>query len=639
MKYLFKFTHILLLSVLFQNCNKKATSVFIACDAINIQDFGAVPNDGKDDSKAIQAAIDFAIHEGKSSLVYCPAGVYDLDKGVVIANQKKDGEYFFVTLTLTGPIAAYSGNQLIGKTAVFNLKNPTFAVALQSARNCVVQNIVFQGCAKFNNSANEIINWSESKDAKKSNINTNINSPSCAIVIDPFHKQVSTENQYKGFLDKYSNASRGGSSMILMNGLSFSNHYIAIANNSSGWVQNGDNIRVENSHAASCHTFWSCGQTQSRSNSIQNVYVTTINTFISGTQIGNQIGTPPTITNLNLAGFCKYLADISTGFAPFYISQSHIESIWSLGRINANEVSFVQTQIKFIKPSIDYFLAPFQLHASSVVSFDNCSLEYFDNCKTPMPITIKSKSVLLNGGHIEGGVLVANGITNNGGDELHSVIFNNVNLKCQNSIASNHRNGLHISKLYNQVWMGGSKFTSSEGIVIENISNTYDLIYITKKKIVIDSGLKLAYMHSDNPGQFKIGDNIFVNGPHNFEFKEGLRLQLHINAGFVSEISENKIILSGISEVLNQTEYDIFIVEYPRYLPSYTLNVTKNSNVGMLASDLDVYQKIQVGTRLKSKLLPPGTYISKITNNEVLLSAKALESGNVLSNKIGQNNK
>jgi hypothetical protein len=80
--YKTKIYSILFFTILLSNCNKKIASTFIACDAINIQDFGAVPNDGKDDSKAIQSAIDFAIHEGKSSLVYCPAGVCDLEQRI-----------------------------------------------------------------------------------------------------------------------------------------------------------------------------------------------------------------------------------------------------------------------------------------------------------------------------------------------------------------------------------------------------------------------------------------------------------------------------------------------------------------------------------------------------------------------------
>ncbi len=57
----------------------------------------------------------------------------------------------------------------------------------------------------------------------------------------------------------------------------------------------------------------------------------------------------------------------------------------------------------------------------------------------------------------------------------------------------------------------------------------------------------------------------------------------------------------------------------------------------ILASDADLFQKKQVGKRLK--LLPPGTYFSTITKNEVLASAKALESSTVSTNKIRQNNK
>ena len=72
------------------SCSKKvAVESLVESEVINIQDFGAIPNDKKDDSEAIQAAINEAIQSKKSSWVYCPPGVYDLDKGVVIANQKK----------------------------------------------------------------------------------------------------------------------------------------------------------------------------------------------------------------------------------------------------------------------------------------------------------------------------------------------------------------------------------------------------------------------------------------------------------------------------------------------------------------------------------------------------------------------
>ena len=86
---------------------------------VNVLEFGAKPNDNQDDSEAIQKAIDFAIKSNKSSRVFCPPGVYILDRGLVIARSQGNGEYGFVTLTIGGSVATYAKDQNIGKVAVF----------------------------------------------------------------------------------------------------------------------------------------------------------------------------------------------------------------------------------------------------------------------------------------------------------------------------------------------------------------------------------------------------------------------------------------------------------------------------------------------------------------------------------------
>ena len=141
----------------FISCSNKTANLFFLGQVLNIKDFGAISNDKIDDSKAIQAAIDFAIKSRKSSWVYCPTGIYDLSKGLVIANQQKSGEFKFVTLRIGGAIPVYSENQTVGSVAVFKIKNPTFGIALQSARNCTIENLVFLGCSKLENSPEAIL--------------------------------------------------------------------------------------------------------------------------------------------------------------------------------------------------------------------------------------------------------------------------------------------------------------------------------------------------------------------------------------------------------------------------------------------------------------------------------------------------
>ncbi|HLJ50811.1 MAG TPA: glycosyl hydrolase family 28-related protein [Bryobacteraceae bacterium] len=50
---------------------------------VNIQDFGAVPNDGNDDSAAIQAAFD-SLDRVQGGTVLCPAGTYDVLTPIVV---------------------------------------------------------------------------------------------------------------------------------------------------------------------------------------------------------------------------------------------------------------------------------------------------------------------------------------------------------------------------------------------------------------------------------------------------------------------------------------------------------------------------------------------------------------------------
>ncbi|MGB4837359.1 MAG: hypothetical protein WBP08_00065 [Saprospiraceae bacterium] len=561
--------NILLTILLFAGCSKnriskEQNSNILRNEYVDISTFGAIANDGIDDSDAIQRTIDFAINIGTSSHVYCPPGIYDLNKGIVIANQNDNGEYFFTTLTLSGDISTYASNQNIGQTTVFRLRNPTFGIALQSARNCVVENIVFEGCAKYTTDPKTIIDWTMNDWGIKANAITNRFSPSCAIVIDPFHKDVPTGDQYIEFSNKYTNTSKGGSSMILIRGCSFYKHYIAVANNPSGSVQNGDNIRSENCHVSTCHTFWSCGQTQSRGNSIDNVYALFLHTFISDVQIGNQIGTPPTISNLNLAGFCKQVIDIKTGFSGVNFYRSYLESIWSLGVSNGLSTSFDQCQISFNTPNVDFFMPPFQLWADNTVAFRDCNIQYFANCTVKMPIVFKARSLILSGGSIEGGVVVSDGITNAGGDDLHKVSYDNMQIKCMGKVAGKKVSEKPHVNISNEIIMGGEVIISSDGGMYLNSGTTYNVDYMEDASIQINYLDKTADFISKDGLKYRIGDNIFTLQDVN-PTSAGFSPQGTIRSalGYVSRVEANKITVSGVPMGFKDGKESLYIVSYP----------------------------------------------------------------------------
>lgn len=549
------------------SCNKKALNTLNTQDilfenVVNVKDFGAFPNDGKDDSDAIQNAIDFAIESNKSSRVFCPPGVYILDKGLVVARVRQNGEYDFVTLTIGGEIATYSSDQNIGKVVVFKMKRPTFGIALQLARNCVVENIVFEGSALYSTEIKNIVDWNIEDWGQKSNAETNRYSPSCAIVIDPFHKNVPNKDQYKDHFNKYSNKSSGGSSMILIKGCSFFHHYIAIANNPSSNNQNGENIRAENCHASTCHTFWSSGQTQSRGNSIENVYALFLHTFVSGTEIGNQMGTPPTIQNANVAGFCKQIISMNTGFSGFAVSQSYFESLWSIGFCNANFVSFIQAQLKFHLPNKQMSTPLKHLESNAVVTFQDCDISYFSNCKYKIPFMFESANLNLIGGQVEGGLILPGFLSNAGGERVHRIHYKNVKMKCYNSVISQEYSGIIPSNMANNYVIGGARVRTNRNEEYITPGSTYQLERTESKVVILMQNYQI-YFETKNPAQYQIGDNLITETSIEVEQGKNFRPTL----GYITRIDGTKVILEGCPyEVINK-EVTVNKIGFHRFRP------------------------------------------------------------------------
>lgn len=609
-------------------CQKRAILYDVYCDAINIKDFGAIPNDGIDDSKSIQSAIEFAIHQGKSSLVYCPAGIYDLEKGIVIANKNKANKYYFVTLTLTGPIAAYSSDQKVGNTAVFKMKNTGFGLAIQLARNTVIKNIVFEGVAKLPTLPEEIIAFSADSNQQNSNIVTNINSPSCAIVVDPFHENVTKTNRYIGFDNYYTKEGNGGTSMLLIDGCSFINHYIAMANNPSAYNANGDNIRMTNIHAKNIHTFWSAGQTQSRDNSIENAYILGINTLFSGVQIGQQYGTPPTIENVSIAGFCKQIVDMSTGFSGFTVNKSYFESLWSIGRCNATFVSFNQTQLKFLPPSDLIFAPLLHLNSNTIATFNQCDIAYFSNCTYLIPFMFQAKQIILNGCQVEGGLIFPSGISNAGGENLHNIEYNNVFVRCLGSTISTNYSGKILSNLYYQPFIGGARVRSFyDNKYLALNGDTYLVNFVESSAKIERDKEGFFYFESLNSKKYHNGDNL-LSGTFINNYIGGINAPLRPHLGFVSKIDGNRIYLTGMPKDVINLPLEIYTCSFHYYIPPFEGKCSQNSNL-ITEHNLKVDKKL-IGKYLNLKDFPNDSRVLEITDNYIKLNQKAISSSEVI---------
>ncbi len=566
MNYNTNIIYVLFLSIFLNSCK---TITIVKCDTevINILDFGAVPNDNKDDSDAIQRAINFAINNDKVGRVYIPAGVFDLDKGITVVNTDNKGNFKFITMTISGHQSAYSSNQSLGNVSVLRFKNPTFGIALQLGRNCVIENIVFEGTAKYTSYTDDLPTWSDADWINKVKLRANRYSPSCAIAIDPFHSNVPVTERYSGFESFYKFNENGGTSMLLIRGCAFTNHYIAIANNSSSGAANGDNIRAEQCYSNGCYTFWSCGQSQSRGNSIENVYALHQYTFVSGGQIGDQNGTPPTISNVNVAGFTKYVFDISTGYSSLNVFKSYFESIWSLGMANGLHTSFDQCQFSFRLPDNKMGMPLFQLYADRIVSLRDCDIQYSLGCNYPLPFLFRSAELLVSGGSIIGGVITANGVTNSGGDALNKVRFEEVYIKCQNNKIAGKKSTMRPAVgMTNEIIMGGEIIYTTEGDIYVNSGTTYDVSFIGITDINFDKKQQTATFKINNIQGLKVGDNIFTENALKIISTNSTYLKnrdIVPFLGYIENINGNIITTKGVPDEFDIKQARIYKVSYP----------------------------------------------------------------------------
>ncbi|UTW63111.1 hypothetical protein KFE98_02850 [bacterium SCSIO 12741] len=617
-----------------------------------IEDFGAIPGDNLDDSKAIQKCIDAAIQLQASSRVNAGAGIFYLDKGVVLARELKDSngdpdEYSFVGFTISGIQSPYDASQELASSTVFWLRDSSFCLAVQEARNAVIENIVFYGDAMAYESMslkkwveNTLNDWGAVAGAR-----TNRYSPSCAIAIDPFHQAITGTNRYPGHENRYHNTQQGGTSMLLIKNCVFRDHFVAIANNPSPGVQNGDNIRAEHCHVKFCHTFWAAGQTQSRGNSIDNIYSTLINRFVDCELIGTGVGTPPGISNCNIAGFTKeFIHMTQTGRSPVRATNVYIESLFSLGYINANHVSFNQCHFKFMNPEDGdgIFTPPYHLYSSNTATFTNCALEFYTDGSRQMPFRFNTAGLSIVGGNIQGGLIV-NGPW--GTESALKINYDNVALTGQGQVIGGRHNGgsyFHLSEKY---LLGGDEIHNQYWAdqTFKNDDKLYNIyprrLDSNKRHIWIDSNETRAYFIASDPGLYRLEDNLLagvsgtsgtIDGSAADMTTLGMPSHAYTHAlGFVSEISEDTIFISGTPYGLQPGPMFIYHVEYPVfYLPMWGDLEAGNdtiTNVDMGSLSLLLTGTNYNGRRLYGEGIEDGAYIVSVdrNNQRIVMSTAA----------------
>lgn len=345
----------------------------------NVQDFGAIPDDGISDDIAIQSCIDFCILNStgvQNSVIIVPPGVYTLTNGVVI-KKISGGAYTFVAITIKGTgVSPYAATQSLGRQAVFDVLNADgFGIGLVKGRNVTISNIAFLGHAPMgsNLSQSNVYNWTDAQWTGSGTYRNNPYSPYAGIVID-FPSNTVDADSYPDFTSYYgAAATAGGTSMININDCAFFYFMTGIAHSISKNLQNGDNLKVKNIYAQGNKSLFAVGQDQTRTGSIDNVYALFNEVILDCQRYGRQIGTPPVLSNFNIAGATRCVIRInSDNRAAFSMSDSYGESVYQLIVGDAFPTTFSSCAFDF-----QFLYRQPDCHIISNANFSNCTLKFY----------------------------------------------------------------------------------------------------------------------------------------------------------------------------------------------------------------------------------------------------------------------
>lgn len=374
-------------------------------NAFHVNHFGAIPDDSNDDDFFIQEAINFILSTSNGNTLQFGEGVYLVDTGFVLnstvskTNRTINGS--FESFTIRGVNTAY----VEVNSTIIRCTNPnTFIIGAQGQRQTLIENIYLMMAdtvtAEVQNDTLKNYTESQLNSYYGARVRNNNNSPNAGIAIDPFSNGgISSGDKYPLHQGSYGVLS--GSSMVTIRGVSFKGMLKAITVNPSAVAGNGDNIRVENCHVREVGVFWNTRSSQSRQNSIDNVYGLFVGTYIEN----NGNGTPPSIRNINGAGYTRKIFDVSTGFGPIRMDNCYFESLGSFGRMGTPQATFNQCQFKFFLES-DVPVHGIVGWGGATTTFNDCAIQFFFNGQQPIPLVFDTEGLLtFNRCYLETGII------------------------------------------------------------------------------------------------------------------------------------------------------------------------------------------------------------------------------------------
>lgn len=587
---------------------------------INVEWFGAKPDDGIDDSYAFQKAINYGASLATAAHVKCGGGVFIVNN--VVISKYVSGNASYVALTLEGSTPSYDGVVISAKSTEIQTTDPQgFSLAIQRGANVLIKNINFRGLVAdvSGGGINALITRTDASWNSSGTVRDNHYSPHAAIVIDPFTSAVTGSDKYPNVSSSYyTNTTLGGSSLITMDGCSFRNYIVGVMVSPAPNIVNGDNIVFKNGNCYNNKIFWATGQAQTRGNSIYNLYsFGQIGTLVDGVTFGAQTGSAPTVSTSSLNGGTKYLYRVRTNFESVKFITTYSESLWSGGWSGgAFPVTFTDCNL-----NIEYgntFHSPL-FSEGGPISFKGGQIGSFDNTRA-YGLTFKNDFVSFNGTTIQGGVPINFYPTS---DSYGNISFDNVTY--QNSEATSViKKGVQESGselFFRQFCNPSMIFQDGLNIQYRMRGPYFERVLTDSKVIHVDTIRHLAFFKSATPSLYRVND--YLTTTTGIDWNNDQFTSSATGLGWIPQISNDTIYLEYAPWGIDTTvTYPIYNTRMMRFLPRVLYNSTNGSN--KLTSLISGGGGLpQVGARIKGPGIPDGTRTIFVSADSILLSANA----------------
>lgn len=597
--------------------------------------YGAIPNDGVDDTRAFQRACDFARLSEKAKKVYIGTiGEYNIAN--LILATKSGAEYLQFALTIEGAMTSLG----LGVT-LYNTDINAATIIIQKGKGVDIKNIDFKGVGP------DVANYITAEDAQwkvastSGTIRGNRKSPGqTAIAIDPFYKIgafnstiLSSGDYYPGLSAWYTNEAYSGTTNVNVNDCVFERLYVGLAEGLSG-TANGEGIHINGGYGTNVAYFWAAGQLQSRENTINKFYLTFTHTFLASDGWGTGLGDVPSVNNSNI-NYCKYLYETYGNFTrPRFNIYS--EGLYSLGRhTGSSPVTFTNSTLAMAAKDVtgtNLGMAPV-IAEGGPISFYNTSIvggSYYQ------PLPFNCDEVIFENCYIQAGLPFTTNIEL-GVDRIRYVnTTRNFNGEFSRLDENRHNTMTDETLFFNKnesYLLPGGKIKTLDGRTFTNIGERYDMFaahldqYNTGFVVTVNTTTQTLTFTAPDPGVIRAGDIIYTSTALNNT--NDAYVSSTTALGYVSNITGTTITLADIpAGVTNSGTYQMYILRMPRMVNHTLGTVTNGSN--SITSVIHDAGGFEIGDRVRGTGIVDGTYITNIVGTTITISMNATADGTLV---------